>query len=104
MKTITDSDFEAVVIKADKPVIVDFYTDMCQPCKMMAPILEKLNEDLDTIDIVKFDAYEGLIPDIYQITSVPTLILFNEGEEIARREGSAPGSILKLWVEASLGS
>jgi len=101
---ITDETFEEKVINAEKPVIVDFYTDMCQPCKLMAPILDKLNEDLDTVDVFKFDAYEGKVPDTYQIVSVPTLILFRDGKELARREGSAPGSILKLWIELSLDS
>lgn len=104
MKEVTDATFNKVVIQADKPIVVDFYTDMCQPCKMMSPILEKLNEENETFDVVKFDAYEGDIPDQYEIVSVPTLILFNNGQEIGRREGSAPQSVLEAWIEISLDS
>ena len=71
---------------------------------MMAPILSKLNDDLENVEIVKFDAYEGSIPEKYEITSVPTFILFDGGKEIARREGSAPGSVIEIWIELSLGS
>jgi thioredoxin len=102
MKSVTDSNFDEVVLQADKPIVVDFYTTMCQPCKMMAPILDRMDEELDTVDIVKFDAYEGSTPDFYSIVSVPTLILFHKGKEIARREGSAPSAVLEMWIELSL--
>lgn len=102
MKEITDANFNSEVLHSPKPVVVDFYTDMCQPCKMMAPILEKMNEDNDGFEVVKFDAYEGSMPEKYDIVSVPTLILFTGGKEIARREGSAPQSVIETWIEISL--
>jgi thioredoxin 1 len=102
MRKVTDSTFDKEVLEAGSAVLVDFYTDMCQPCKNMAPILDKMNEELEDVEIVKFDAYEGNIPEKYQITSVPTLILFNDGKEVARREGSAPGAVIELWIELSL--
>ena len=102
MKTITDSTFEEMVLKAKTPVVVDFYTTGCPPCRMLAPLLEQLNNELEDVEIVKFDASEGNIPNIYQITSVPTLILFRNGEVVGHREGSAPKAVLEAWIEISL--
>ena len=60
MNSVTDDTFDELVIKAEKPVIVDFYTDMCQPCKMMAPILEELKEEYaGKLDIVFIDVWEN---------------------------------------------
>jgi len=103
MRQITDATFEQEVLNSEVPIIVDFYTTTCPPCRMLAPILEDLNSELDDIEIVKFDASEGNIPNIYQITSVPTLIFFKNGEVIGHREGSAPKAVLKIWIELSLG-
>lgn len=103
MRTVTDSTFEEAVLKSETPVVVDFFTTTCPPCRMLAPLLEQLNDELEDVEIVKFDASEGNIPNIYQITSVPTLILFKDGEVVGHREGSAPKAVLEAWIEISLG-
>ncbi len=91
----TASDFEDVVLKAKTPVLVDFYADWCPPCQALAPILE----DLATINpkdwpqntrIAKVDVdAEAALKNKYNIRSMPTLVLFNQGQEVARWSGLA---------------
>jgi len=99
METITDSDFESVVIESDKPVVVDFFTEHCGPCKLVAPMLEELSKEMDTVSFVKFDASEGEIPVGYGIVSVPTLVLFKDRREFDRKVGLFPKAKLKEWIE-----
>ena len=81
-KKFTDSNFEASVLKADKPVLVDFYADWCGPCKMMAPIVEKMAEEYEGRAIIgKVNTDENMnLSKNYNIMSIPTLILFKDGE------------------------
>ena len=80
--TFTDSNFEEEVIKADKTVIVDFYAEWCGPCKMMSPVIESIAEELgDTVKVGKVDSDENLeIVEKYDIMSIPTIIIFKNGE------------------------
>jgi thioredoxin len=74
---------------ADKPVLVDFYAEWCGPCKMMAKVLEEVNDDLrGRIQIVKINTekYPGLASQ-HNITALPTMILFNGGKPVQRLEG-----------------
>jgi thioredoxin 1 len=98
MKLVTDSDFESMVLKAEKPVVVDFFTDSCRPCKMLAPVLEQLDQELDCADIVKLDAGGSATADSFGITSVPTLILFKDGAEVDRIEGLYPKPAIEAWI------
>ena len=101
MKVITENEFDAV-ISAKKPVLVDFYADWCGPCRMLSPMLDKLSNELEeTIDIVKFDfeANSQAIPDKHDVKVLPTLLIFKEGEVLARTEGVLPKPKLKAWIE-----
>ena len=74
--------FDEKVLKSDKKVLVDFWADWCMPCKMLAPILDEISNELgDTVNIVKIniDQCENLARK-YNVSSIPTLLLFDKGE------------------------
>lgn len=77
------------IIKGETPVLVDFYTDWCGPCKMMTPILKKLKNRMgDQINIIKIDAEKNPAAAIrYQVRGVPTLILFQNGQILWQKPG-----------------
>jgi thioredoxin 1 len=98
---VTDSTFEEEVLKSDKPVIVDFWAEWCGPCHAVAPVLDKIVEERgDDLKLVKVNIDEE--PDLasrYGIASIPTMILFKDGEPSAAAIGAQP----KGAIEKSLG-
>lgn len=85
LKYATDKTFEEEVIKNEKVVLVDFYADWCGPCKMIAPILEKVAKDHEEFDIVKVNVDQNQQVSMeYQIQSIPTLGVFKNGKEVDR--------------------
>jgi len=89
------------LIKSDVPVIVDWYAEWCGPCKAMVPILEQLKQELgDRVKIIKIDTDEN--PDLtieYQIRSIPTIMIFKNGEGIYRETGVRSKETLINLVE-----
>jgi len=79
----------ANVIDSETPVLVDFYTDWCKPCKMLAPILKQVNDEIrDGIKIIKIDVYKNqALTNKYQVRGVPTMLLFKEGKQVCRQFG-----------------
>ncbi len=92
------------VIQSDQLTLVDFYATWCQPCKMMHPVLVQLKEELgESIRIIKVDVDKyGDTAAQHHIQSVPTLILFRNGEALWRQSGAMPKSQLKQIVEQFL--
>ncbi|GAA3997411.1 thioredoxin [Allokutzneria multivorans] len=94
--TVTEATFADEVLKSSKPVLVDFWATWCGPCKMVAPVLEEIaSEKADQLTIAKLDidANAGIARD-YQIMSVPTLILFKDGEPVQTIVGAKPKAAL----------
>lgn len=103
-KAVTDATFAAEVLASDKPVLVDFWADWCGPCKMIAPALEEISEELgEQVQIVKMDIMESTdTPAKYGVQSIPLMVLFKNGEPVAQKLGAAPKSQLKGWLESVL--
>jgi thioredoxin 1 len=89
---ITDSSFDAEVLKSDVPVLTDFWAEWCGPCKVIAPILEQIAEEYDgRIKITKIDVDQNNQTAIqHSVQSIPTLILFKNGQTVERLVGSMP--------------
>ena len=102
MKPISGAEFENEVLKADVPVVVDFYATWCGPCKMIAPILDQLSDEFaDTAKIVKVDVdQEKEIAINYGVKGVPTLIIFKNGEIVDKAVGALPKSEIKNKIAA----
>ena len=103
-KAVTDATFAAEVLASDKPVLVDFWAEWCGPCKMIAPALEEISEELgEQVQIVKMDIMESTdTPAKYGVQSIPLMVLFKNGEPVAQKLGAAPKSQLKGWLESVL--
>ncbi len=88
---ITAQNFEQEVLQSDKPVLVDFYADWCGPCKMMAPVIEEIAEEAADIKVGKLNIDNEMeIAQKYGVMSIPTLIVFKNGEEVKRDLGAKP--------------
>jgi thioredoxin 1 len=103
-KAVTDATFASEVLGSSKPVLVDFWADWCGPCKMIAPALEEISEELaDKLEIAKVDIMENTnIASQFGVQSIPLLILFKDGQPVAQKLGAAPKSQLKGWLESVL--
>ena len=100
---VCDSDFEAQVLQSTEPVVVDFWAEWCGPCKMIAPALEELAGTMNgKVKIVKLNVDENPATAAkYGIMSIPTLMLFKNGELASRQVGAAPKQKLEQWINSA---
>ena len=100
---VSDADFEAQVLKAAEPVVVDFWAEWCGPCRMIAPALEEIAGSLNgKVKIVKLNVDESpKTAQKYGIMSIPTLMLFKNGELASRQVGAAPKQKLEQWITSA---
>lgn len=95
VKHLTAEDFDKEVLKSDIPVLVDFWAPWCGPCKMMGPIIDEVSNEVTDVKICKLNTDEAdTIAFKYRVMSIPTLILFKNGEKVA----SSVGAISKAEV------
>jgi len=101
---VTDTSFDADVLGSSEPVVVDFWAEWCGPCRMIAPALEEIATDLDgQVKIAKLNVDEN--PEMaarYGVRSIPTLIIFKNGEPISQQIGAAPKGKLADWIRSGL--
>jgi thioredoxin 1 len=101
---VTDASFEEDVLKAEGPVLVDFWAEWCGPCKQIAPTLEDIAKDFDgRVRVVKVDIDSNPhTPSKYGVRGIPTIMMFKGGEVAAMKVGALPKSKLYEWVNGSL--
>lgn len=104
MVYLTDDSFDADVLKSDTPVLVDYWAEWCGPCKMVGPILEQMAEDYKgKLKVAKINVdEEGELASNYNIVSIPTILLFHNGNVAKQQIGAVPKKMLEELVKEYL--
>jgi len=101
---ISDDTFDKDVLKNDKSVLVDFYADWCGPCKMVAPILEEISDEMkDKLVIAKHNIDDNPnVPTRYGVRGIPTMLLFKDGKLVDTKVGAIPKKNIKEWLDSKI--
>ena len=103
-KDITDENFEAEVLKGEKPTLVDFWAEWCGPCKQLSPILEEISNEMgDQVNFTKhhIDLHPNQ-PTKYGVRGIPTMLLFKGGELKATKVGATTKSNIVSWIKENI--
>lgn len=97
---VTTDNFEAEVLQADQPVLVDFFADWCGPCQMVGPLVEQLSEEVDNVKFVKVNIdEEPSLAQQYKVASIPTFLLVRDGQVVKTEVGALPKPALQKFIE-----
>jgi thioredoxin 1 len=104
IKHVSDASFDADVLQADKPVLVDFWAEWCGPCKMIAPILDEVSSSYASkVQVAKVDVDNNReVPAKYGIRGIPTLMLFKNGQIAATKVGAVSKAQLTAFLDGHL--
>ena len=103
MEKITDNNFEEI-INGEKPVLIDFYTEWCPPCKMLSPIIEEIQKEFEgKIEVFKMDIDQNPVSaDRFQIDRIPMVVLFNKGEIKSSFIGFREKGDIEDWLNSNI--
>ena len=101
MKQITSAEFDTEVLKSKEPVLVDFYTDGCGPCRMMSPVLQEMETEANgSFKVVKIDAAsETELAASFKVNAVPSFLVFTKGSCVGQTVGAKSKANMKKWFE-----
>lgn len=101
---VTKENFQEKVLNSGLPVLIDFYSDSCVPCKMVSPVVGAIaDENTGRLNVFKVNVnFDSELAEKYNVMSVPTLVLFKDGTEVARKRGAEKKAALEEWITHSL--
>jgi len=100
----SNEEFESEVVKSEIPVIIDFYAEWCGPCRIIAPLIEKLSEDYkDKVKFIKVNVDEAQELAVkFNVMSIPTILLVKDGEVVDQKMGAMPEFTFKEWIDSNI--